>query len=181
MTRLVVGPASDLTDAISEHLRPDVTRARLHDTPETAAADVVVIDVSEDSDSGSLDRLAAAVGWCEAAGRAMCERRDGVIVVVGTTDAYHSQAGGAMRSTVQSGAFGMVRGYGIEWAPFGVRVVGVAYSRARGRGERTPPIGRHPTTAEVAQAVEFMAGADASYVVAETMRVDGGYVAYQMF
>ena len=181
MTRLVVGPASDLTDAISEHLRPDVTRAGLDDAPDDGRADVVVIDVSEDPDSGSLDRVAAAIGWCESAGRAMCERRDGVIVVVGTTDAYHSQAGGAMRGTVQSGAFGMVRGYGVEWAPFGVRVVGVAYSRARGRGERTPPIGRHPTTAEVAQAVEFMAGADASYVVAETMRVDGGYVAYQMF
>jgi hypothetical protein len=181
MTALVVGQTSDMTDAIADRLQPDVTRARLNDAPQAGAADVVVIDVSDESDSDGLDRLAAAAAWCEAAASGMGKRGEGVIVVLGTTDAYHSQAGGAMRSTVQGGAFGMVRGYGIEWAPFGVRVVGVAYSRARGEGERTPPIGRHPTTAEVAQAVEFMAGPDASYVVAETMRVDGGYVAYQMF
>lgn len=181
MTALVIGRASDLTDAIVERFHPNVARAGLDDAPGVGAEDVVVIDVSEDSDSGNLGRLAAAAAWCEAAGRGMCERRDGVIVVIGTTDAYHSQAGGAMRSTVQAGALGMVRGYGIEWAPFGVRVVGVVYSSARGDGKRIPPIGRHPTTAEVAQAVEFMAGPDASYVVAETMRVDGGYVAYQMF
>jgi NAD(P)-dependent dehydrogenase (short-subunit alcohol dehydrogenase family) len=181
MTALVVGPITELTDAIAGLLGPDTARAALSDPPRAGAADVVVIDLSEDADSGSLDQLAAATAWCEAAGAALCERRDGVIVVVGTTDAYHSQAGGAMRSTVQGGAFGMVRGYGIEWAPFGVRVVGVAYSRVRGKAERVPPIGRHPTTAEVAQTVEFMAGPDASYVVAETIRVDGGYVPYQMF
>jgi hypothetical protein len=181
MTALVVGPTSDLTDAVARLLGPNTARAQLGDPPEAGAVDVVVIDLSEDSDSGSLDRLAAATAWCEVVGARMCERRDGVIVVVGTTDAYHSQAGGAMRSTVQGGAFGMVRGYGIEWAPFSVRVVGVAYSRARGEGERVPPIGRHPTIAEVAQTVEFMAGPDASYVVAETIRVDGGYVPYQMF
>jgi hypothetical protein len=181
MTALIVGATSELTDAIAELLGPDTARAQLDDSPRAGGADVVVIDLSQDADSGSLDRLAAATAWCEAAGAEMCERRDGVIVVVGTTDAFHSQAGGAMRSTVQGGAFGMVRGYGIEWAPFGVRVVGVAYSRVRGEGERVPPIGRHPTTAEVAQTVDFMAGPDASYVVAETIRVDGGYVPYQMF
>jgi NAD(P)-dependent dehydrogenase (short-subunit alcohol dehydrogenase family) len=184
---LVVGRASELTDAIVQRFQHGsasvrVARAELDEVVQAHPVDVLVIDVTGDLDSAALDRLADAVTWCQAAGGQMCERRDGVIVVVSTADGYHSQSGGAMRSTVQSGALGMVRGYGIEWASLGVRVVGVAYTCASGAdGERTPPIGRHPTTAEVADAVEFMAGADASYIVAETLRVDGGFVAYQMF
>jgi NADP-dependent 3-hydroxy acid dehydrogenase YdfG len=197
-TVLVVGPAADLTDAIVERFQSGadrVARAVL-DAPtadEARLVDVLVIDATEqldidalEADSGEIGsavgRLVRAVSWCQAIGRRMCDRRDGVIVIVGTTDAYHSQSGGSIRSTVGGGLLGMVRGLGVEWAPFGVRVVGVAYSRQTGKGEaRTPPIGRHPTAAEVADAVEFMAGADAGYIVAETLRVDGGFVAYQMF
>jgi NAD(P)-dependent dehydrogenase (short-subunit alcohol dehydrogenase family) len=196
----VVGPASELTDAIVERLQsstapPPIGRAVLDDptAADAGPVDVLVIDATEELDvdalradggdvGSAIGRLAEALSWCQAVGRRMCDRRKGVIVIVGTTDGYHSQSGGSIRSTVGGGLLGMVRGLGIEWAPFGVRVVGVAYSRPVGTGAtRTPPIGRHPTTAEVADAVEFMAGADASYIVAETLRVDGGYVAYQMF
>jgi NAD(P)-dependent dehydrogenase (short-subunit alcohol dehydrogenase family) len=188
MRAVVAGAASDLTDAIVARFQAEaasVARAELGGVPDELV-DVLVIDTTDDRAAGAeaaavLGRLADAVRWCEQVGRQMCERGDGVIVVVGTTDGYHSQAGGPMRSTVQGGALGLVRGYGIEFAPFGVRVVGVAYSRAVAGGERVPPIGRHPTTDEVSEAVLFVAGPDASYVVAETLRVDGGYVAYQMF
>jgi 3-oxoacyl-[acyl-carrier protein] reductase len=129
-----------------------------------------------------------AVGWCQAVGTlGMRDRGQGVVVIVGTDDAYHSERGGAIRSAAQAGVRGFVRGLGVEWAPSGVRVVGVAYSgpdgarRTRSSARRTPPIGRHPNVSEIAEAVHFIAGPDASYIVAETLRVDGGYAAYQMF
>jgi Enoyl-(Acyl carrier protein) reductase len=175
---LVVG-TSELTDAIAERFQ-EVARAELGER-RGDDVDVLVIDLSDAAGDDPLSQVADAAAWCESMGRRMCARRDGAIVVIGTTDAYASQAGGATRATLQGGALGLVRGYGIEFAPFNVRVVGVAYSRAAADGERLPPIGRHPTPAEVANTVEFMAGPDASYVVAETIRVDGGFVAYQMF
>ena len=36
------------------------------------------------------------------------------------------------------------------------------------------------TTEEVAEAVLYLTGEEASYVTAETMRVDGGWTAYQL-
>jgi Enoyl-(Acyl carrier protein) reductase len=179
MSRVLVVGASEATDAIAERFG-QAARAELSDR-HGVDVDVLVIDLSDATGDDPLSRVADAASWCQLVGSRMCERRDGAIVVVGTTDLCASQAGGATRATLQGGALGLVRGYGIEFAPFNVRVVGVAYSHAVADGERLPPIGRHPTPAEVANTVEFMAGPDASYVVAETIRVDGGYVAYQMF
>lgn len=175
---LVVG-TSELTDSIAERFA-SAARAELNER-RGDDVDVLIIDLSDATGDDPLGRVADGAAWCESVGRQMCERRNGAIVIVGTTDAYATQAGGATRATLQGGALGLVRGYGIEFAPYNVRVVGVAYSRAVADGERLPPIGRHPTPVEVANTVEFMAGPDASYVVAETIRVDGGYVAYQMF
>ena len=40
---------------------------------------------------------------------------------------------------------------------------------------------RAATPDEVAQAIEQLAGPEASYVVGETLRVDGGWSSYQLF
>jgi NAD(P)-dependent dehydrogenase (short-subunit alcohol dehydrogenase family) len=203
---LVVGPASDLTDRIGDRLEsgpPPARVARMSPiAPEliTAAVeqaggvDVLVVNATEDVAADALEvdggqvesaarRLAEAFLWCRAAAPAMRDRGGGVIVIVGTVDGYHSEAGGSIRSMVHGGLLGMVRGLGIEWAATGIRVAGVAHSSSSTGLEaaRTPPIGRHPTPLEVAETVEFVSSADASYIVAETVRVDGGFVAYQMF
>jgi NAD(P)-dependent dehydrogenase (short-subunit alcohol dehydrogenase family) len=47
--------------------------------------------------------------------------------------------------------------------------------------ERRTPMRRLGTVEEIAEAVFFLAGDEASYVTAETMRVDGGWTAYQLF
>ncbi|MGQ9814159.1 MAG: SDR family oxidoreductase [Candidatus Roseilinea sp.] len=47
--------------------------------------------------------------------------------------------------------------------------------------ERRTPMRRLGTPEEIAEAVFFLAGDEASYITAETMRVDGGWVAYQLF
>jgi 3-oxoacyl-[acyl-carrier protein] reductase len=199
---VVVGAASDRIDAVVERFetapatqvaRMDLGALDSSAIDELKSVDVLILDASDDLEVAALDvdraqidasvgRLADAFSWCQAAGRGMCQRGEGAIVVIGTVDGYHSESGGALRSTSQAALLGLVQGLGIEWAPLGVRVVGAAYSRPVDvEGARAPAIGHHPTAAEVASAVEFLAGEDASYVVAETIRVDGGYVAYQMF
>jgi NAD(P)-dependent dehydrogenase (short-subunit alcohol dehydrogenase family) len=78
---------------------------------------------------------------------------------------------------------------GIEWAKRGVRVVGVlAGPLATGQAdeerrtlERRSPMHRLGMREEVAEAVLYVASDQASYVVGETLRVDGGWTAYQLF
>jgi 3-oxoacyl-[acyl-carrier protein] reductase len=47
--------------------------------------------------------------------------------------------------------------------------------------EHRTPLRRLGTVEEVAETVLYLASEEASYVTAETMKVDGGWTAYQMF
>ena len=47
--------------------------------------------------------------------------------------------------------------------------------------QRRAPMRRAAAVDEVAETVFYLASEEASYIVAETIRVDGGYVAYQLF
>ena len=207
VTVLIVGGESSLIAAIADRFRADkqtteIGLADLHDEGARTrlGADSDVPDVLIVAAPDELDGDATAISveaarnvfeqelqvflWCQSVGAGMIARGRGVIVVVGTVDGVQSESGGALRTASQSGLSGLVRGLGVEWAPSGIRVVGVLFSHERGGSDghrRQPAIGRHPTAAEIAETVHFMAGPDASYVVAETIRVDGGYSAYQMF
>ena len=207
MTVLIVGRESSLIAAIADRFRTDEETAEigfagLHDEDARGRVganddvpDVLIVAAPEELDGeAAVIPVEAARNvfeqeldvflWCQSVGASMIARGRGVIVVVGTVDGVQSESGGALRTASQSGLSGLVRGLGVEWAPSGIRVVGVLFSHERGGPgghRRQPAIGRHPTASEIAETVHFMAGADASYVVAETIRVDGGYSAYQMF
>jgi NAD(P)-dependent dehydrogenase (short-subunit alcohol dehydrogenase family) len=133
---------------------------------------------------------------CQAAGRQMLGQGSGVIINVASVTGMVHEKERVAYSAAKAGVVALTEALGVEWAGRGVRVVGVAPSVVltdmvkdaidRGAGtretfERRTPLGRLGTVEEIAEAVFYLASDEASYIVAETIRVDGGWAAYQLF
>ncbi len=140
--------------------------------------------------------LSGAFYCAQAVGRHMLARGAGVIVNIASVTGMAHHHDRAAYSVAKAGVIALTEALGIEWAGRGVRVVGVApavvltemvrATVAEGQGtldvfERRTPMRRLGTPEEIAEAVFFLASDDASYITAETMRVDGGWIAYQLF
>ena len=140
--------------------------------------------------------LSGAFYCCRAAGRVMLERGGGVIVNVASVNGYWAVEGRVAYSSAKAGLIMLTQALGIEWAARGVRVVGIAPAvvmtelvqkgLAEGTAsveayERRTPMRRLGEKEEISEAVLYLASDEASYVVAETLRVDGGWGAYSFF
>ncbi|MBU2666252.1 glucose 1-dehydrogenase [Actinoplanes bogorensis] len=95
----------------------------------------------------------------------------------GTSPAYHA-AKGAVRTLTKSIA--------VQWAPLGIRVnsvhPGFIETPMMGDTDQAPyvsttPLGRVGRPEEVAAAIVFLAGDDASFITGAELFVDGGYIA----
>jgi NAD(P)-dependent dehydrogenase (short-subunit alcohol dehydrogenase family) len=132
----------------------------------------------------------------QAAGRQMLEQGSGVIVNVSSTGGLQYIEGRVAYSVPKAGLIMLTQALGIEWASRGVRVVGIApgvvmtemVKKGIEQGVanmdayiRRTPLRRIGTVDEIAEAIYYLASDEASYVVAETLRVDGGWTAYQLF
>ena len=140
--------------------------------------------------------LSGAFYCAQAVGRPMLERGRGVIVNMASVNGYVALEGRVAYGTAKAGLIMLTQALGIEWASRGVRVVGIAPAvvmtemvekgLAEGTAsvdayERRTPMRRLGTPDEVAEAVLYLASDEASYIVGETLRVDGGWLAYQLF
>ncbi len=127
--------------------------------------------------------LTVAFYGAQAAGAHMLARGRGVIVNVGTVEAYQAREGHAADSAAQAGLVALTRALGVEWAGRGVRVVGVAAGLPLDEAvsERRIPLRRAGMPEEIAEAVFFVASDEAAFMVGETLRVDGGWTAYHLF
>ncbi len=140
--------------------------------------------------------LTGAFYCAQAVGRQMLAQGRGVIVNVSSVNGYQAIEGRVAYSTAKAGLIMLTQALGIEWAKRGVRVVGIApgvvmtdlvrQGIAEGTAsvqayERRTPMHRLGAVEEIAEAVLFLASDDASYIVGETMKVDGGWVSYQLF
>ena len=140
--------------------------------------------------------LSGAFYCSQAAGRQMLAQGFGVIVNVASTGGLQYIEGRVAYSVPKAGLIMLTQALGIEWAKRGVRVVGVApgvvmtemVQKGIDQGtanmdayHRRTPMRRLGTVDEIAEAVLFLASDQASYIVGEVMRVDGGWAAYQMF
>jgi NAD(P)-dependent dehydrogenase (short-subunit alcohol dehydrogenase family) len=120
---------------------------------------------------------------------AMAERGWGSIVNVSTMVASFGQAGMAMYGASRAALELLTKAWAAEYGPSGVRVNAVAPGPTRTRMmEAIPdemvnqlaalaPAGRVAQPEELAAAIVFLAGDDASFVHGVTLAVDGGRVA----
>jgi 3-oxoacyl-[acyl-carrier protein] reductase len=114
----------------------------------------------------------------------------GSLIIVSSTAAYHSTKGNPAYNASKTGAMGLTRTLGEAWAEDGIRVNGIAPGlvdtkmtkvttanpkRLEGAIERIP-LKRLGTPADMAGAALFLASPLASYIVGQTLIVDGGLI-----
>ena len=114
----------------------------------------------------------------------------GSLIIVSSTAAYHSTKGNPAYNASKTGAVGLTRTLGEAWAEDGVRVNGIAPGlvdtkmtrvttsnpkRLEGAIERIP-LKRLGTPADMAGAALFLASPLSSYIVGQTIVVDGGLI-----
>ena len=122
--------------------------------------------------------------------RSMIKRRRGVIINISSQHAFKGAPGRGIYSTAKAGLVQFTRSAGLEWAPYGVRVVGVApgvtntpmlkgslsKNTSRSALLRTIPLRRIGTPADVARVAVFLASDAAGLIVGQTVVADGGSV-----
>jgi 3-oxoacyl-[acyl-carrier protein] reductase len=114
----------------------------------------------------------------------------GVLIIVSSTAAYHSTMGNPAYNASKTGAVGLTRTLGQAWAEDGIRVNGIAPGlvdtkmtkvttespkRLEGALARIP-LRRLGTPQDMAGAALFLASPLSSYIVGQTIVVDGGLV-----
>src|SRR5579862_4077658 len=114
--------------------------------------------------------------------------RKGVIIIVSSVSGFTSNRGNPAYAASKAGAVSLTKTLGEAWARDGIRVVGLApglvftkittvttENPQRLEGAlRSIPLGRMGTPADMAGAALFLASPLASYVVGQTLIVDGG-------
>jgi NAD(P)-dependent dehydrogenase (short-subunit alcohol dehydrogenase family) len=126
-------------------------------------------------------------------GRVMIGQHRGSIVNICSMAGVGGWAKRALYTPAKAGAIAMTQVLGVEWARFGIRVNGInpgqietplnEYVFSRGLADRETfanrsPMRRFGTPEEVAQTVLFLASDESSYVTAEVVTVDGGWLAW---
>ncbi len=127
---------------------------------------------------------------CATRFHSMLRDAKGSLIIVSSTAAYHSTMGNPAYNASKTGAVGLTRTLAEAWAEDGIRVNGIAPGlvdtkmtkvttanpkRLEGALERIP-LRRLGTPADMAGAALFLASPLASYIVGQTLVVDGGLI-----
>jgi 3-oxoacyl-[acyl-carrier protein] reductase len=127
---------------------------------------------------------------CATKFQAMLSASQGSLIIVSSTAAYHSTMGNPAYNASKTGAVGLTRTLGEAWAENGIRVNGIAPGlvdtkmtkattanpkRLEGAIERIP-LKRLGTPADMAGAALFLASPLSSYIIGQTLVVDGGLI-----
>lgn len=127
---------------------------------------------------------------CATKFHAMLAASKGALIIVSSTAAYHSTVGNPSYNASKTGAMGLTRTLGEAWAEDGIRVNGIAPGlvdtkmtkvttanpkRLEGALQRIP-LRRLGTPQDMAGAALFLASPLSSYIVGQTIIVDGGLI-----
>ncbi|WP_342735064.1 SDR family oxidoreductase [Bradyrhizobium sp. B117] len=127
---------------------------------------------------------------CATRFHSMLRDAKGALIMVSSTAAYHSTMGNPAYNASKTGAVGLTRTLGEAWAEDGIRVNGIAPGlvdtkmtkvttdnpkRLEGALLRIP-LRRLGTPADMAGAALFLASPLSSYIIGQTLVVDGGLI-----
>jgi len=156
-----------------------------------ARADVQpILEISDDRWQRVLDVNLTGVFLCiQEGGRAIADAgKGGAIVVTASTNSFWVEQNMAPYNTSKAGEVALIRTAALDLAGYGIRVNGVAPGVVRTRISewviddpvlgpeylKKIPIGRFGEPGDVADAVAFLASADAGYITGQTLILDGG-------
>ncbi|MBI5262491.1 MAG: SDR family oxidoreductase [Bradyrhizobium sp.] len=127
---------------------------------------------------------------CATRFHSMLRESNGSLIIISSTAAYHSTMGNPAYNASKTGAVGLTRTLAEAWAEDGIRVNGIAPGlvdtkmtkvttanpqRLEGALERIP-LRRLGTPADMAGAALFLASPLSSYIIGQTLVVDGGLI-----
>ncbi len=127
---------------------------------------------------------------CATKFQSMLREAKGSLIIVSSTAAYHSTMGNPAYNASKTGAVGLTRTLAEAWAEDGIRVNGIAPGlvdtkmtkvttahpkRLEGALSRIP-LKRLGTPADMAGAALFLASPLSSYIIGQTIVVDGGLI-----
>jgi 3-oxoacyl-[acyl-carrier protein] reductase len=148
-----------------------------------------ILELTEERWDEVIDlNLKSAFLCCQAVARSMMERKRGTIINVSSIAGRTGGALGSIHySAAKGGLISFTKGLAKELAPFGVRVNAISpgvIDTAFHEQFSTPemmktyagliPLGRVGTPAEVGQVICFLASDAATYLVGETIEINGG-------
>jgi len=121
-------------------------------------------------------------------GRHMIERRNGVILNVSSISAQIPEPHLGAYTPSKAGLVGLTALLALEWAKYGIRVVGISpgpirtpmhereYSEEKLREARhkAVPLGRPGEPEEIASLAEFLVSDEAGFITGQTVIADGG-------
>ena len=127
------------------------------------------------------------------ANASMIPNRSGVILNICSMAGLGGWAQRALYTPAKAGAIALTNVLGVEWARYGIRVVGInpgqietplnEYVFERGLADREQftnraPMRRFASPEEIARAMRFLVSDEASYITAEVITIDGGWIAW---
>ena len=127
---------------------------------------------------------------CGAKFHPMLKASAGSMIIVSSTAAYHATKGNPSYNASKTGAVGLTRTLAAAWAEDGIRVNGIAPGLVDTKLTKVTtadpkrlegavasiPLRRLGTPADMAGAALFLAAPLASYIVGQTLIVDGGLI-----
>jgi len=151
-------------------------------------------DVTEEEWDRVYGIMLKGVFFCsQIIGRVMIAQGGGRILNICSMAGIGGWAKRALYTPAKAGSIALTQVLGVEWAPYGIRVVGINpgqvetplndYVFERGLADRETfanraPMRRFATPDEIAEAVVFLLSREASHITAEVVTIDGGWIAW---